>query len=55
MNWNFLKLVIKWEKGIKKIIIETLEKNKDKNIIIFNNGRKLNKWYKNEFGKRIEV
>ena len=55
MNWKFLKLVIKWEKGRKELINETLEKNKDKNIIIFNNRRKLNKWYKNEFGKKIEL
>lgn len=55
MNWKFLKQVIKWEKGRKELINKTLEENKDRNIIIFNNRRKLNKWYKNEFGKRIEV
>lgn len=55
MNWKFLKLVIKWEQGRINIINETLEKNKDKNIIIFKNRRKLNKWYKKEFGKIIEV
>lgn len=55
MNWKFLKLVIKWEQGRINIINETLEKNKDKNIIIFKNRRKLNKWYNEEFGKRIEV
>ena len=55
MNWKFLKQVMKWEKGRIDLINETLEKNKDKNIIMFKHRRKLNKWYKNEFGKRIEV
>lgn len=55
MNWQFLKLVINWEKGRKKLIEEVLEKNKDKNIIIFKNRRKLNKWYNEKFGKRIEI
>ena len=55
MNWKFLKLVITWRKGRINIIKESLEKNKDKNIIIFKSRRKLNKWYKKEFGKKIEV
>lgn len=55
MNWEFLKLVITWKKGRINIINEVLEKNKDKEIIIFRNRRKLNKWYKKEFEKRIEV
>ena len=55
MNWKFFKLVIKWEEGRKELINKALEENKDKNIIVFKNRRKLNKWYKKEFGKRIEV
>lgn len=55
MSWKFLKLVITWKKGRISIIKELLEKNKDKNIIIFKNRKKLNKWYNEEFGKKIQI
>lgn len=55
MNWEFLKFTIIWNKTKGKTIKEVLEKNKDKNIIIFKSRRQLNKWYKEEFNKKIET
>lgn len=55
MNLEFIKLTMKWNKTKRKIIVDILEKNKDKKIIIFKNRRKLNKWYEEEFNKKIEL
>ena len=55
MNLEFIKLTINWNKTKRKLICEILEKNKDKKVIVFKNRRSLNKWYKNEFKKKIEV
>lgn len=55
MEWNFIKLTIIWNKTKGSIIDSILEKYKDKNIIIFRNRRQLNKWYGNEFKKKIEL
>ncbi len=55
MNFKFFMLVVKWRKNKRQFIIDTLE-NIDKNkVIIFKNRRKLNKWYKKEIGKKINV
>ena len=55
MNFKFFMLVVKWRKNKRQFIIDTLE-NIDKNkVIIFKNRRKLNKWYKKEIGKKIDV
>ena len=55
MNWNFIKITINWYKSKGNTINDVLNKNDDKKIIIFKNRRKLNRWYKNKFGKRIEI
>lgn len=55
MDFTFIKQTLKWNKDKRKIIIEALEKNKDKEIIVFKKRKRLNKWYENEFGKTIEV
>ena len=53
MNFEFFMFVVKWRKTKRNFIIKILE-NIDKNkIIIFKTRRKLNKWYKNKFGKKI--
>ena len=55
MSFKFFMLVVKWRKNKRQFIIDTLE-NIDKNkVIIFKNRRKLNKWYKKEIGKKINV
>lgn len=55
MDWNFIKMVLKWRwtkgKEVKKIIME----NKDKKILVFKNRRSLNKWYFNEFKEKMEL
>lgn len=56
MNWTFFKFVITWRKKKRENILKSLDKieNKDK-IIIFKNRKELNKWFKREFGKNIEI
>ena len=55
MNFKFFMLVVKWRKNKRQFIIDALENiDKDK-ILIFKNRRKLNKWYKKEIGKKIDV
>lgn len=55
MDWEFITSTIKWNKTRGVVIKETLDKNKNKPILVFKNRRKLNKWYKEEFNKKIEV
>ena len=55
MNLEFIKHAFNWEKERLNLIKDVLEKNKDKEIIIFKTRRKLNKWYKKQFNKKIEV
>ena len=55
MSFEFLKQTINWNKTKLNSINEALEKNKDKKIIIFKNRKKLNKWYKKQFNKAIEL
>lgn len=53
MSWKFFLLVWNWRKNKRSAIIENINKiDKDK-ILIFKNRRQLNKWYKNEFNKKI--
>ena len=53
MSWEFFLLVWNWRKNKRSAIIENINKiDKDK-ILIFKNRRQLNKWYKNEFNKKI--
>ena len=55
MNWEFIKCTIKWSKTKKKTINEILVEHEDKNILVFNRRKKLNKWYEKEFNKKIEI
>ena len=55
IDLEFIKLTMKWNKTKRKFIKEILEKNSDKEIITFNRRSKLNKWYKDEFNKGIEL
>lgn len=55
MEWKFVKFAINWKKQKENIVKEALEKNKDKNILIFKSRKELNKWYQQEFKKKIEV
>ena len=55
MSIEFLKMVWNWRKNKRSEIIENLEKIDKRKVIIFKNRRQLNKWYKKEFNKKIEV
>lgn len=55
MNWTFIKFTINWKKTKGSTVEEVLKKNRDKNVLIFKKRRKLNKWYEDEFAKKIEV
>ncbi len=53
MSWKFLLVVLNWRKNKRNEILEIINKlDKDK-ILIFKNRRQLNKWYKDEFNKKI--
>ena len=47
IDWKFIKWIRNWNKTRRKFIIDVLERNKNKEIIIFKNRRQLNNWYKN--------
>jgi len=56
LNLEFIKFTLKWTKNKREQINEILQKyGKTNKVIIFKNRRKLNKWYKKEFNKKIEV
>lgn len=54
MNLEFIKLTINWNKSKRNVVNKILENHTERKIMIFKNRRKLNKWYKKRFGKRIE-
>lgn len=55
MDFEFIKFTMNWDKTKKELVYKALEKNQNKKIIIFKNRKKLNKWYEEEFGNKIEV
>lgn len=46
MDMEFFKFTLNWDKTKGNTIEDVLEKNKDKEIIIFKNRKQLNRWYK---------
>lgn len=57
MNWTFIKFTVSWNRIKRRTVEEVLNKNKDegKEILVFQNRKRLNKWYKREFDKSIEI
>ena len=55
MNLIFFRFVINWKKTKGYMINDVLNRNSNKKIIIFKNRKNLNKWYIEQFGKKIEV
>lgn len=55
MNWEFFLTVVKWRKNKREEIQEKIKMIDSNKVHIFYNRRQLNKWYKKEFGKKIEV
>ncbi len=55
LTFEFLKWTINWRKNKRDFIVESINQINDKKVIIFKNRRELNKWYKKEFNKKIDV
>lgn len=53
LEFDVLKITYNWNRNRRKIIYEMLEKNNNKEIFIFKNRNKLNKWYKENFNRKI--
>lgn len=55
MSVDFLLWVWNWRKDKRVEIIESLKCVDGDKVLIFKNRRQLNKWYKNEFGKKMAM
>ena len=53
MSFEFFMFVCKWRKTRRDEIVERISKVDKNKVLIFKNRRQLNKWFKNEFGKKI--
>lgn len=54
MNWKFFCWVVNWRKNKRQTVIENLREINNDKVHIFKTRRQLNKWYKNQFNKKIE-
>ena len=54
MSFEFLCWVWNWRKKKRKEILEILKENPPKKLLVFKNRRSLRKWFKKEFGKKME-
>jgi len=54
MSFEFLCWVWNWRKKRRKFIMNELEENPPKQLLVFKNRRSLKKWFKKEFGKKME-
>lgn len=55
IDWKFLCFVINWRKNKREEILEKIDKVDSEKVHIFHNRHELNKWYKKNFGKKIEI
>ena len=55
MSWDFFFWVLNWRRTKRAFIIENINKIDKEKVLIFKNRRTLNKWYKKEFGKKIDL
>ena len=53
MSFKFFVWVLNWRKDKRNEIIENLKGIDKEKILVFKSRRKLNKWYKKEFNKKI--
>lgn len=54
MNSEFFWWVVNWRKNKRNGIIKMINQVDSNKVYIFKNRRQLNKWYKNQFNKKIE-
>ena len=55
IDWKFLCFVINCRKNKREEILEKIDKVDSEKVHIFHNRHELNKWYKKNFGKKIEI
>lgn len=55
MSFDFLIWVLNWRKNKRNEVIEKVNKIDKNKLLIFKSRRQLNKWYKNEFNKKIII
>lgn len=56
MTWRFLKFTLKWRKNKREFLLSKIKEAENQNkIMIFKNRKQLNKWFENEFGRKIEI
>ena len=55
LDWQFFWWVVKWRKNKRQKIIEMLQEVDSDKLHIFKTRKELNKWYVNEFGKKIQL
>lgn len=55
MDLEFIKFTINWNKTKGKFVKEIIDRNKEKNIMVFKNRTQLNKWYEKEFSEKMEI
>ena len=55
LSIKFIFWVLKWRKNKRKKILEEIKKVDNKKVLIFNNRKKLNKWFENIFNTKIEI
>ena len=55
LTLKFFLYVLKWRKNKRPKVITYINKADKRKLLIFKNRRQLNKWYKNEFNKKIIV
>ncbi len=54
IDYEFFWWVVNWRRNKRKGIIKILNQIDSNKVYIFKNRRKLNKWYKKQFNKKIE-
>lgn len=55
VDFEFIKYTATWNIKQREKIEEILNRNSDKNILIFTSRKKLNNWYGQEFNKKIGI
>ena len=55
LDWQFFWWVVKWRKNKRQKIIEMLQEVDSDKLHIFKTRKELNKWYLNQFCKKIQL
>ena len=53
ITWDFIICVLKWRKNKRQRILNVINQIDSNKIIIFKNRRQLNRWFYNQFNKKI--